>query len=172
MSNTPQNLSFFFFFKLITILSNTTLNRPLRFSSGLNKIITITLPHWLAPGAQGLLRFAPRRSGTQTHKGKWSCSGEEGPAQTCQYPLGTHVSPGQTPCSRPVKACYHHRKAVKGKTAQLPQTNQLLKVRRRQNHTSLHCFSNFETQGHRGDVQTPIHSTLCHTRPSHWREES
>lgn len=62
MSNTPQNLSLFL--KLITILSNTTLDRPLRFSSGLNKIITITLPHWPAQGAQGLLRFSPHHPGT------------------------------------------------------------------------------------------------------------
>lgn len=62
MSTIPQNL--FFFLRLIIILSRATLHRPLRFYVGLNKITTITLPHWLAPGALGQLHFSSLHSDT------------------------------------------------------------------------------------------------------------
>jgi hypothetical protein len=62
MSSAPQKS--FFFLRLITILSKATLDRPLRFYEGLNKILTKTLPHWPAPGAPGHLRFSSLHSGT------------------------------------------------------------------------------------------------------------
>lgn len=61
MSNVPQNI---IFFRLIIILSKAILDSPLRFYAGLNKIITITLPHWPAPGALRQLHFSLLHSGT------------------------------------------------------------------------------------------------------------
>lgn len=55
---------FFFSQRLIIILSKAAPDRPLRFYAGLNKIITITLPHWPAPGALGQLHFPLLHPGT------------------------------------------------------------------------------------------------------------